>query len=209
MARTLTAAVKTELTAASKRPVFAAEFDFSDGFSRFQSGQGDLTLDGNTYTGAGDLLSVEFPSETTRKEVSTGTVVISGIPAGTLADVLPGEYKGRGMSLWLAFLNSSHAVIANAVEYKLKMDTVTIQEGGESSAVSITGKSRHAEAGRPANARYTKEDQTHRYPLDTGLQWISQLLDARVNSGSKLNSIPFQPDPPYGDDPAEGDFFDE
>jgi len=208
MARTLTAAVKTELNAASKRPVFAAEFDFTDGFTRLHSGHGDLTLDGNTYTGAGDLLAVEFPAESTSKEVATGSAVISGVPSGTLTDVLPGEYKGRNMSLWIAFLNSNYAIIADAVEYKFRMDTATINEGGEFSSVSIVGNSRHTEAKRPANLRYTKEDQAHRHPLDTGLQWMSQLQDARVNSGTKLNSIPFVPAPPYDEDPAEKDFYD-
>ena len=194
MARTVTAAFKTELTASANRPFVAAYFNFSEGAIRVHSGRGAITIGGQSFTGLGDLLSVDFGGESSRGEVQTASAVISGIPSGTLTDVLSDDYKHRDCSFYFGFFDSSWAVVSDPWEWAGKMDVAVIEEGGESSVVTITANSRHSELRRPAGTRRTHEDQNARFSGDTGLQWVSQLLDGRQVGGTRVNTIPINTD---------------
>ena len=57
MSRTVPAAILSALQGASVEPFYAVEAQFTGGTVRLWTGYGDRTIESNTYTGAGSLLS--------------------------------------------------------------------------------------------------------------------------------------------------------
>ena len=55
MTRTVTAAIITEVQKVKTRPVLFVELDYLAAFVRVWSGIGDITWDGKTWNGTGDL----------------------------------------------------------------------------------------------------------------------------------------------------------
>ena len=83
MARNMTAALATALSAKVVKPVFIAKFDFPSADVFYWTGSGDLDWGENTYTGLGDLSSVNFPAETVSGSAAGASFTLSGIPSST------------------------------------------------------------------------------------------------------------------------------
>lgn len=71
-----------------------------------------LTFGGNTYTSIGKLMSVS--STTTELKVSPAEVSVglSGIPTGSISDILTKEIKGSSLEIYRGFFNpTTHALL--------------------------------------------------------------------------------------------------
>ena len=58
MSRSVTGAFNTQLTSSVLEPFLAVNMQFSNGAVYLWTGFGDITIDGNTYTGSGTLMTV-------------------------------------------------------------------------------------------------------------------------------------------------------
>ena len=94
MARSLTAAVATELQSGQIHPHALVHFAFDSGAVRFWSGIGDLVWSGETYVGAGSLGSVGTVEEAASIRAAGAAFKLSGIPPASSPSPWPNIIRG-------------------------------------------------------------------------------------------------------------------
>lgn len=185
MARTLTAAFATAAAAALVRPVLLLQVTFPTDTLRLWTGIGSLSYGGNTYTGAGNLISVSPIEETNEIRAAGVQISLSGIPSGTIATALGTMDSGQSGSLHFGLMNASNALIADPVlAFSGRLDTALIEESGDTCTVLVTFESRLIDLERPRERRYTDEDQQAEYAGDLGFQYIAGLQDRVLKWGT-------------------------
>jgi hypothetical protein len=173
------------LSADELQPFFAVEMNFSSGILRLWGGYGDLTIDGNTYTGSADFLQISTIDETSEIRATGISVGLSGIPTSLIAIALTEDYQGRDITLYFGTLDSAGAINDTPyVVFKGRMDLMTMQEYADYFNITITGESRLIDLEIPRAYRYTSEDQKIDYPADKGLEFIADLQNKEIVWGS-------------------------
>lgn len=204
MARSLTTALKNAITATQVSPVILFYANFPSGAVRAWSGYGNLVFDGNTYTGVGDFGGVSEITEGTDQAARGVQFMLSGIPSSLVSTALSEEYRGRTCSLWLGALNSSGALIADPyLLFSGRMDTMSIELGGDTASITLTGENRLIDLKRVRARRYTHEDQQIDYPGDLGLEYVAGLQDKKIFWGqSNAGTFPRYVGPGSGTGPV-------
>ncbi len=185
MARSLTAGMVTEVTAASLAPILLVKLEFDTASPpdelRLWTGIGDLTFNSQIYTGAGHLLSFSAIEESDELKAVGLTVTISGIPSEFISIALATDYMGRPATVWFGVLSGDPpALVADPVPiFAGLIDTMPIEDGGDAATIEIQIENHLV---RLENARiryYTDEDQQLEYPGDLGLEFVVALNDGR------------------------------
>lgn len=181
MARDLTASVVSEVDKDAVEPIVFAELNFSSGYVRVWNGVGDLSWDSKTWTGVGWLGQISSVSETTRIEAQGATLTLSGIPSELIATALGEYYQGRSCNIWLGFVDSDGAVIADPIgPFGYIMDTMQIDEGGETAEITIQVENKLRRLEQASNRRWTHEDQQIDYPGDIGFEFVASLQNKEI-----------------------------
>ncbi|MCG7984740.1 MAG: hypothetical protein JAY90_18560 [Candidatus Thiodiazotropha lotti] len=183
MTRDITSAANTQ--AQSNNPIIAmmAYLDILEGALYFNTTPYTLTYSGDDYLGVGSLGSIDQIKEQINTKVSGISFQLSGVPPELVSVALGSTYKGRDCSLYLAFLDTDHALIADPVlMFTGRMDVMTI-DMGETATISVSAESRLADWDRPRIRRYTNEDQQLIYSGDLGLEFVNQAADKEVYWG--------------------------
>ena len=181
MTRGLNASFEAELLMEEFRPFLAAKFEFDGGDVRLWSGIGDKTILGETYTGAGDLLTLSAAGETDDLRAEGSRYTLSGVNAAIISLALQEPYQGRPVTLYIGALNASGAPIADPQAInKGRMDVMQISDQGETATIELTVESELRALERAPERRYTPEDQKIDFPLDKGLDFIPRLQDVDV-----------------------------
>jgi hypothetical protein len=179
MSRNLTSAVVTEITGQSVQPFLLFQGSFATGTVRAWSGIGDLSWNGFTWVGTGNLLSVSNVEETAQTTANGVSVTLNGIPSELISLALQGCRQGADGKIYLGFLNNG--VVSNPILlFEGKLDVPVIQEDGESSSITISYESRLIDLERPRESRFTDEDQQRVYPGDLGFEFVAGLQDKSI-----------------------------
>ena len=190
MARDITSDFNTAIKDTVVQPIFAIELEFSDGTLRFWTGYGDITMtaggSSKTFTGTGDLLNISPIGESSTLQMQGITVALTGIKSSLISTALTAQYTNRNGTLYMGLLNSSGAVIADVYTlFKGKMDVLNINEGAETSTITLKIESRLVSFDLPLNRMLTLEDQQVDYSTDLGFEFISSLQDKEIIWGKK------------------------
>jgi hypothetical protein len=186
MTRTLGSTFQTELAAKELSPFFAVEMDFDGDPVRLWGGYGNLVIDGDTYTGAATLLNISAISETSEVQANGITVTLSGIDNSLISAALSEAYQGRELKVYFGVLNDAGAIIDDPyIAFKGRMDVMTIDEGAESSTMSVTAESRLIDLDVTRERRYTDADQKIDFPDDKGLEFIADIQDKEIIWGGR------------------------
>ena len=190
MARDITSDFNTAIKDTVVQPIFAIELEFSDGTLRFWTGYGDITMtaggSSKTFTGTGDLLTISPIGESSTLQMQGITVALTGIKSSLVSTALTAQYTNRNGTLYMGLLNSSGAVIADVYTlFKGKMDVLNINEGAETSTITLKIESRLVSFDLPLNRMLTLEDQQVDYSTDLGFEFISSLQDKEIIWGKK------------------------
>ena len=109
--------MSTSINLAPYRAIQAAYFvqiDIEDyGFLRFSDLTYSYTLLGNVYSNIGQLLSISSSASEVRATESQVSVSISGVPAGSVAEILNNNPKGSEIIIRRAFFNPVTNTILN------------------------------------------------------------------------------------------------
>jgi hypothetical protein len=185
MARDINAATITELSSRVVRPVLLLklEFDSSDGGDiNYWNGIGDFLFDGDTYAGVGGLARITTIQEESGLQAAGAKFELSGIPSANLSMALTLNYQERNAKLWLGFVDSTQAIIGDAILlFSGRMDVMEIEESGKTATVAITVENRLIDLERSKLRHYTDADQKTYYPSDKGLSEI-----AAINNGQEI-----------------------
>jgi hypothetical protein len=190
MARDITSDFNTAIKDTVVQPIFAIELEFSDGTLRFWNGYGDITMtaggSSKVFTGTGDLLNISPIGESSTLQMQGITVALTGIKSSLVSTALTAQYTNRNGTLYMGLLNSSGAVIADVYTlFKGKMDVLNINEGAETSTITLKIESRLVSFDLPLNRMLTLEDQQVDYATDLGFEFISSLQDKEIIWGKK------------------------
>lgn len=176
MARSVPAGILTALAQPQVEPFYAVEAQFSSGTVRLWTGYGDRTIEGNTYTGAGSLLSISGLDEVADLSAKSITVTLSGLDATVLSLALAEPYQRRKLRVLFGVVGNS----ASVEMFSGQMNTMTIEDSGETSTVSILVDSKLVELERASNRRYTSESQKSRHSGDTFFDYVAKLQDRQL-----------------------------
>lgn len=181
MARSLTAGMITEVTAKSLSPILMLKAEFDSGDLLLWTGVGSLTYSGDTYTGAGQFLSITKIVETTGLSAQGVNITLSAIPSALIALALSEDYQSRPVTVFFACLDSSGALVSDPYQiFKGRMDVLNIIEGGENATLTMQCENLLIDFRRPRLRRYTDEDQKSVYPLDRGLEFVNAMQDKEI-----------------------------
>ena len=176
MSRTVPAAILSALQGASVEPFYAVEAQFTGGTVRLWTGYGDRTIESNTYTGAGTLLSISGLDEVADLSAKSITVTLSGIDQTVLSLALAEPYQRRKLRVLFGVVGNS----ASVELFSGQMNTMTIEDSGETSTVTILVDSKLVELERASNRRYTSESQKSRHAGDTFFDYVAKLQDRQL-----------------------------
>lgn len=195
MARDITAGVSTATDAATAHPAIFVFFDFASGPLRVWTGYGDYTLGGETFSGVGDLGSIS-PIEEGKSISARGvSLTISGVPSERVSTALNRkEYHNRPVTLWLALFGADGStLIADEVQiFSGRLDTMTINDAGETSTITVTAESRLIDLERPRELRFTDQEQKRLFPGDRGLEYVAGLQGKDIPWGVRGAVSPAQ-----------------
>lgn len=192
MARDITSAFKTAVTAGVVQPILATELDFSTGTLYFWNGYGDLTMSvrggSQTFTGLGDLAGISAVTETTEMKASGITLTLTGVKSSLISEALSANYTNRNAYVYLGLFDSSKNVISDVYTlFSGKMDVLKINEQAETSTIELAVENRLISFDRPNERRYTHEDQQIDYSGDLGFEFVPDLQDKPIVWGKQTS----------------------
>ena len=199
MSRSLTSGMESAVTADLVRPILLVQCAFDSGNLNLWNGIGDLTVNSVDYVGTGTLLQIGDIQETTQLSANGITVSLSGILPSLVQKARDENYQGRELKVLLGAMDATNSVISNpTVIFSGFMDTMTINEGGETSSIQVTVENRLIEFERSRARRYTAEDQKIDYPNDKGLEFVAEMAEKEIVWGRRQVVA-------GGSEPVEGD----
>lgn len=176
MARNLTAGAQTAVAATLLRPVIFYEGEFASGFLRLWSGAGDKSWNGQTWHGAGNLIGISEIVETAKITAQGLTASLSGMPSSLISTVHSQARHGKPGKVWLGFLDSAEAIIADPyLAFEGRLDVPSIEDAGDTCMISIQYESRLVDLQRPRVWRWDHESQQAVFPDDMGFQYVAEL----------------------------------
>ena len=192
MSRSLTSGMQAVATADIVRPIFLVRMVFDSAETpnelNIWSGVGNLTYDGETYTGVGDLLSISSVTETADMQASGINVVLTGVKSSLVVIAKDHEYQGRPLTVMLGAFDATGSLIADpTLVFSGFMDTMTIAESGDTSTISIAVENKLIAFERSKVRRYTAEDQKIDHPNDKGFEFVTSIVQKDIIWGRSSN----------------------
>ena len=208
MSRTLDSNITSAISSGNISPFFAFKLDFENTLTGTESlflytGQGNLIIDDVLYTGVGSILNftnIEESADIGAKQVS---ITLSGIPSTNLSLALQTPYQGREVTIsfgiradgtFLAnedgdfILNQDGHLIdistisnedATSTLFVGYIDTLDIQEGPETSTITVNLESKLLQLERQKVLRYTSAIQKSLFAGDKGFDFVDKLQDKK------------------------------
>ncbi len=103
MSRGLTATVQTEVEKDRLQPVWLMEFNFST-VLRFWTGIGDLSWNGETWSGSGDVIKFSGIDETSAVQANGIQFQLAGMDSALVSLALTEDVQGRRVNVYMGFI---------------------------------------------------------------------------------------------------------
>ena len=176
MSRTVPSALLTALSQPEVQPYYAVDLDFDSSPIRLWTGYGDRTIVGNTYTGGGNLLTVSGLEEASDLSAKNITLSLSGVPSSLVSIALSEPYQRRSCKVYFGTTDVSTPVEI----FSGLMNTMTVEDGGDSSILTLSVESKLVRLEKASNLLYNEENHVARHPDDTFFSYVTNLQDKDV-----------------------------
>ena len=156
-------------------------FAFDSGDLRVWPGPADLVAGGETWIGAGTLLSISQVEE--NSEIVAGKVDFgrNGVSNSLISLALGEHYQGRTVEMFLCFFDENGAVIQTPVPiYKGKLDIMELEDDGRKCSIIVRAESRLRNLRQAPLTRYTDQDQKALFPGDRFFEFLPQMQEKRL-----------------------------
>lgn len=181
MSRTIDAAILATLDDPLNQPIFFAELAFDDGTLYFHTDLGSIPWGGHTWTGVGDLGSIEAIEE--RDDLTpTGTVLrVAAMNSTVLNEALMQNYYDRIASIYFGMRNVvSAALVSDPMQiFAGKMDQMRIVSG-LNPVIELAVESEMAEFQRARMVYYSDAEQQRDHAGELGFKWLAAMVDAKI-----------------------------
>ncbi|MGH1376695.1 MAG: hypothetical protein ACRBCK_10135 [Alphaproteobacteria bacterium] len=172
---------KSAVVAGTVLPFLLLEAYFDTEVLRFWSGIGHITVDGNVYTGSGNLLSLSDITETQKIEAQGIAIELNGIPNSMISVAENEDYQGRDVKVKFAALDNFGVVVADPITiFSGKADVMEITDARDKCKIKMTVESDMIALFRSNERRRTPEDQKRTYPNDTFFDSVAGLQSKQV-----------------------------
>lgn len=169
------------ITDSEIQPFYAVELLFSSSTVRLWTGYDNKTIGGDTYVGAGSLLSIPNVEEVADMSAKSADIVLSGVSSSLVSLALQEPYQGRNARILFGIEGQTPIEVFGGL-----MDVMTITDSGESSTISLTIESRLVELERVRPFRYTDNSQKLRYSTDDFFSFVPALQDREIAWGREV-----------------------
>lgn len=180
MARSLTSGVEYAVDSKNVALIVMVSIKFASTTEYVWSGIGTFSYGGHQWKGLGDLGKISNISESVELQAEGTSLELSGIANNILADSLTEIRVGRPVNVYLGFLNTSTGVLIPDPILVCRgcVDQPQTTVGGETSTVNIALENKLNDMQRGRTIRLCSEDQKRKYPNDTGLDFVPQLVNS-------------------------------
>jgi len=208
MSRSIDATLRDLLEEKEVQPFFAAQLDLDEGPLRLWTGYGEITIDGNTFIGAGNLLGFSGFEEVNDLSAKSITISLSGLDETVLSLALTEPISNRKVRVYYGATVPSDGLGATwdddtfwdddtywnddgtRVTYAQQIwtgyaNTIPFEDDGQTATVSLSVDSKLVRLNEASNRRYTHESQQARHPGDTFFSFVADLQDKDVAWGRK------------------------
>lgn len=185
--KSISSGQQAALEAAFALPVLFAEVDWAEGLERYVTAGADMSWNGYTWKGIGDVVQIDPVTETDAVEATGVRFTLAGVASSRISQALSTQSQGRRATLWLGVLNPSTLALIDTPpkEFEGRLDAPAIEElpdetGTVQTVVSITAESRMASLLGAAVRRYTNEDQLKFAPGDTFFKFAAEMAERLI-----------------------------
>lgn len=184
MSRSLPAALAIEFGEKELKPFYAVELLFDSGDLRFWTGYGNITANGETWSGAGSVMNFSEVIEATDLSANGITITLTGLDTQIISIMLGENYRGRSAKIYLGALDATNQPVSDMYQiFAGRMDVMTLQEDGSTATVAIAVENVLIDLERPRTRKLTNEEQLERFPNDESLSGVAQLQDRQIAWG--------------------------
>ena len=176
MSRTVPSAILTALAQPEVEPFYAVEINLDSGPLRLWTGRGDRTIDGNTYTGGGDLMAISGLEEVADLSAKEITLSLTGLTTEVISIALAEPYQRRKVRVLWGVRNVSDFVEV----FSGNLNQMVIEDGPDFGTITVTVDSRLVELERSSKRRYTSESHKTRHATDTFFDFVAQIQDKQI-----------------------------
>jgi hypothetical protein len=178
----------TQVTAAELQPVILFKAEFDSGDVLLWTGIGEIDYDGDTYTGAGNLIGVSSIDETTGIEARGASFNLSGANSAILSLALTEDYQGRAITAFFGVLDTTLSLVSDPIIlFKGIMDVIRLDDSGNVATITVAAENRLIDLLRTKTRRYTEQDQKAEFSGDTGCDFVVGLQEKEVTWGKTIN----------------------
>jgi hypothetical protein len=188
MNRGASATIQTEWAKAANAPAHLIEirFDVADGGTIYLTDSyRNITWNGNTYLGNGDLIGFSGLTESSELRITDAAFQFSGVDQTLLALFLAKNWIDRRLLLYKCFFNTStEALLVDPVAiHDGRMDEPMLEEDGAGGTSTLTVHSRDqfADFERLSGRHTNSVEQKLLFPTDTGFDLVTQIAGKQVS----------------------------
>lgn len=181
MTKSFDSTLLTALAAETCSPYYAAIFYFDSGTVGLWTGVGDKVIDGVTCIGAGHLLTFSGLGEVNDMSAKAITISLDGIGSNPdmLTKAFTEPYQRRRCRMFIG----EESVSAVGEVFTGRINTMTVDDDGTTSTISVSVSSKMEEAERARDWRYTDESHQQRYDGDIFFSFVQSLQDQQLEWG--------------------------
>jgi hypothetical protein len=141
--------------------------NFPSGPFAMFTGPGTVDYDGNTYVGAGNLLTIGEASSSSGDDKGGLTIELSGASDEVISIAETEEFQRSRVTVRLALFNPDGTLADSDVFFDGLADSVDTDDDPSGPSVTLSCEQRALDLGRARPFRYTPEDQKSRHDGDT------------------------------------------
>lgn len=171
------------IQASSLLPAIFVQAQFATSTLYLWSGIGNISFNGETWTGVGTFGGVSVIEEGATVEAKGIAITLSGIDPTALADVLQEVQLGLPVVVYLGLFSSGSLISTPLISWAGRMDQPTIDVNGTGASLSIACENRLLEMNFPADRRLTQDDLNLLTPGDLGCSFVNSIQDLSIYWG--------------------------
>jgi hypothetical protein len=188
--RDLTPGMAAEVVKNFLRPVLFCYIEFLSGPVYLWSGVGSISWNGQTWMGVGKFGAIGPMQETEDVAATNLALSLSGVPSDLLGYALTEVRQGKQCRVWLGAVDANLNIIVDPYEsFSGRLDICAIDEGPDTSTVSITVENVLIDMQRARPVFYTDQAQQAEFPGDKGFEFVPQLQEKSLRWGAASASI--------------------
>jgi len=174
-----TAQQNAELAKPVTRVVYFVEFQFASGTSRLSTANIPITWGGYEWAGVGTLGSIGAVEESDGLESRPLNFTINAAQPAWLALAVGAveEYRGRAAKMYMCPLNESFQMVGTPEKcWSGVMDSLSVGVNDDSGTITLRCETSAYGLKRRPTFRLNAAQHKKKYPTDTGLDYLNDLI---------------------------------